>query len=119
LAAAAVQTFRVFSPGQPFWTKISCPSLPALACQAETLKVCLASVDLDPASLAWSIVQTLQHPNQARARVARAYQIVRERYNRLAITHLTASACGTIIAAFGRFSAPHPRQYAKPEYPAR
>jgi hypothetical protein len=31
--------------------------------------------------------------------VARAYQIVRERYNRLAIAHLTAGVYETVIAA--------------------
>jgi hypothetical protein len=99
LAATAVQTFRVFSAGQPLWTKISCPSLPALASQAETLKVCLAPVDLDPAPLACGIVQTLQHPDRARVRVARAYQIVRQHYHRPSITRMTAGVYETVIAA--------------------
>jgi glycosyltransferase involved in cell wall biosynthesis len=53
----------------------------------------------DPASLAWGIVQTLQDPDQAQARVARAYQIVRQRYNWQAIARMTAGVYETVIAA--------------------
>jgi glycosyltransferase involved in cell wall biosynthesis len=53
----------------------------------------------DPGSLAWGIVQTLQYPRQARARVARAYRVVRERYNWQAIARMTAGVYENVIAA--------------------
>jgi glycogen(starch) synthase len=52
----------------------------------------------DPASLAWGIVHTLQHPDWAAARVANAYTVVRERYNWDHIARMTADVYKQIIA---------------------
>jgi glycogen(starch) synthase len=52
----------------------------------------------DPASLAWGIVHTLQHPDWAAARVENAYQMVREEYNWERIASRTAGIYRQIIA---------------------
>ena len=52
----------------------------------------------DPASLAWGIVHTLQHPDWAAARVANAYKVVRERYNWDHIARMTVDVYKQIIA---------------------
>ncbi len=52
----------------------------------------------DPASLAWGIVHTLQHPEWAAARVANAYRVVREEYNWGRIARLTEGVYRRVIA---------------------
>ncbi len=52
----------------------------------------------DPASLAWGIVHSLQHPEWAAARVANAYRAVRQEYNWDRIARLTADVYRQIIA---------------------
>jgi glycogen(starch) synthase len=51
----------------------------------------------NPASLAWGILYTLQHPNQAAARVERAYRMVCDEYNWEHIAELTAGTYQRII----------------------
>jgi glycogen(starch) synthase len=52
----------------------------------------------NPASLAWGIVHTLQHPEWAAARVVNAYWIVCEEYNWKRIARLTADVYRRIVA---------------------
>jgi glycogen(starch) synthase len=52
----------------------------------------------DPASLAWGIVHTLQHPQWAAARVANAYRVVHQEYNWERIARSTADVYRQIIA---------------------
>ena len=52
----------------------------------------------DPASLAWGIAHTLQHPDWAAARVANAYRVVRDEYNWERIARLTAAVYERIVA---------------------
>jgi glycosyltransferase involved in cell wall biosynthesis len=52
----------------------------------------------DPESLAWAIVDTLQHRKLAAKRVANAYRAVREEYNWDRIAQLTADVYRTVIA---------------------
>jgi len=52
----------------------------------------------DPASLAWGIVHTLQHPEWAAQRVANAYRVVCEEYNWQHIARLTADVYERVIA---------------------
>lgn len=52
----------------------------------------------DPASLAWGIVHTLQHPEWAAKRVANAYRVVCEEYNWQHIARLTADVYERVIA---------------------
>ncbi len=52
----------------------------------------------DPASLAWGIVHTLQHPEWAAARVENAYRVVHEEYNWDRIARMTAGIYRQIIS---------------------
>ncbi len=52
----------------------------------------------DPNSLAWGIVETLKHPEQAAARVRKAHLMVREEYDWRRIARLTADLYGRVIA---------------------
>ncbi len=52
----------------------------------------------DPASLAWGVVHTLQHPEWAAMRVKNAYRVVREEYNWERIACMTADVYRHIIA---------------------
>jgi len=52
----------------------------------------------DPASLAWGIVHTLQHPEWAAQRVANAYRVVCEEYNWQHIARLTADVYERVSA---------------------
>ncbi len=52
----------------------------------------------DPASLAWGIVHTLQHPEWAAMRVANAYRVAREEYNWGRIARLTEGVYRQVIA---------------------
>ena len=51
----------------------------------------------DPASLAWGILHTLQHPKWAAGRVEKAYRVVREEYNWERIAQMTAGVYARII----------------------
>jgi glycosyltransferase involved in cell wall biosynthesis len=52
----------------------------------------------DPLSLAWAIIQTLQHPLWAQARAARALELVREHYTWQHIAHETAAVYQRVYA---------------------
>jgi glycogen(starch) synthase len=52
----------------------------------------------DPASLAWGIVHTLQHPEWSAARVRNAYRVAREEYNWQRIALMTADVYRRVIA---------------------
>lgn len=52
----------------------------------------------DPASLAWGILHTLQHPDWSAARVANAYRVVREEYNWERIARLTRDIYRQVLA---------------------
>jgi glycosyltransferase involved in cell wall biosynthesis len=52
----------------------------------------------DPASLAWGILHTLQHPDWAAARAANAYRAAREEYNWQRIARTTAAVYEQVIA---------------------
>lgn len=52
----------------------------------------------DPASLAWGILHTLQHPDWAAARVVNAYRAAREEYNWERIARTTAAVYERVIA---------------------
>ena len=52
----------------------------------------------DPASLAWGIVHTLQHPEWAAARASNAYRTVRDEYNWQRIAESTARVYERVIA---------------------
>jgi glycosyltransferase involved in cell wall biosynthesis len=51
----------------------------------------------DPASLAWGILHTLQHPKWAVKRVENAYRVVRDEYNWERIAQITAGVYARII----------------------
>jgi glycogen(starch) synthase len=51
----------------------------------------------NPASLAWGILHTLQHPEWSAARVQNAYRVVREEYNWERIARMTAETYRRII----------------------
>jgi glycosyltransferase involved in cell wall biosynthesis len=52
----------------------------------------------DVESLAWGILHTLEHPQQAAAQVRQAYRIVREKYNWEFIARMTRATYRTVIA---------------------
>jgi glycosyltransferase involved in cell wall biosynthesis len=52
----------------------------------------------DPASLAWGVLHTLQHPEWSATRVQSAYRVVREEYNWERIARMTAETYRRIIS---------------------
>ncbi len=58
----------------------------------------------NPDSLAWGILQTLNHPDAAAERAARAYQIVRDQYSWDRIAEMTIKVYQRIIDERGRVS---------------